>query len=113
MERDPMGARSAMCVTSSNVLDLVATTSCGPYRRVSPQNMPEATTTGMMSTIHALLGGLTGFQEQKRRAHMIASLPLRLGGHGEVCGANVQLSVLGQWADAMHMVADRLPVVAH
>ena len=31
---------------------------------------------GMMSTMHALLGGLTGILEQQRRAHMFAPLPL-------------------------------------
>ena len=69
---------------------------------------------GMMSTMHALFGGVTGSEEQKRRAHMIASLLLRLGGHG--LRSAVRVSSGAFWvscSDAMHMVADRLPTVAH
>ena len=68
---------------------------------------------GMMSTMHALLGGLTGSEEQQRRAHLIASLPLRLGGHGLRSAVRMSTGAYwSSWADAMHMVAVRLPTVA-
>ena len=65
---------------------------------------------GMMSTMHALLGGLTGSEEQQRRAHLIASLLLRLVGHG--LRSMSSGAFWSSWADAMHMVAVRLPTVA-
>ena len=68
---------------------------------------------GMMSTMHALFGGLTCLEEQQRRTHLIASLPLRLGGHG--LRSAVRMSTgphWSSWADAMHKVAVRLPTVA-
>ena len=45
---------------------------------------------------------------------MIASLPLRLGGHGLRSAVRMSSGTFWvSWADAMHMVADRLPTVAH
>ena len=34
----------------------------------------------MMQTIDDLLGGLTGGEDEKKVAHLVASLPIRLGG---------------------------------
>ena len=67
-----------------------------------------------MSTMHALLGGLTSSEEQKKRAHMIVSLLLRLGGHGLRSAVRMSSGAFwAPWGDATHMVADKLPTVAH
>ena len=45
---------------------------------------------------------------------MIVSLPLRLGGHGLRSAVRMSSGAFwASWGDAMHMVADRLPTVAH
>ena len=68
---------------------------------------------GMMSTMHTLLGRLTGTPEQKTRANMIALLPSRLGGHGLRSALRLSSGAFwASWADALQMVADRLSTVA-
>ena len=63
-----------------------------------------------MSTMDNLLGGLTG-DGQKEWAHKLATLPMRFGGLA-IRSAMRMSHAAYSWADALHMIAGRLPQVA-
>ena len=67
-----------------------------------------------MATMEALLGGLPGDAEQKTWAREIATLPMRLGGLGLISASRISPAAhWSSWADALHMVSQRLPEVAN
>ena len=69
---------------------------------------------GMQRTMEALLGGLPGDPIQKRVAHTISSLPMRMGGLGLRSASRMAQSAFwASWADAMPMISERLPEVAN
>ena len=68
---------------------------------------------GMMATMETLLEGLPGFPEQKRWAREIATLPMRMGGLGLRSARRISAAAYwASWADAIHMISQRLPGVA-
>ena len=85
----------------SNARDFVATISCRQCPPSQSEVYARGHDDGMMSTLHTLLGGLTGTPEQRTRANMVASLPTRLGGRG--LRSAVRLSI----ADGGGQVAHR------
>ena len=113
MECHPMGARSAMCVANPRPMRGTSLPPLLVDHAAESVEYAQGHDDGMMSTMHALLAGLTGSEEQQRRAHLIASLPLRLGGHGLRSAVRTSTGAYwSSWADATHMVAVRLPTVA-
>ena len=68
---------------------------------------------GMMNKMDALLGGLPRDAGQKEMAHTLASLPMRLGGLRLRSAARMAPAAFwASWADALPMIAERLPAAA-
>ena len=69
---------------------------------------------GMMQAMDNLLGGLTGGADEKKVAHHVASLPMRLGGLGLRSARRMAAGAYwSSWADALAMIHQRLPRVAN
>ena len=69
---------------------------------------------GMMATMEALLEGLPGDVEQKTWAQRIATMPMRMGGLGLRSATRMSPAAYwASWADALHMISQRLPEVAN
>ena len=69
--------------------------------------------TGMLGTMESLLGSVPGTQPQKATAHMLATLPMRMGGLGLRSAVRTAPAAFwASWADALPMIATRLPVAA-
>ena len=68
---------------------------------------------GNVTTVEALLSGLTEDTDQNDTAWHIASLPMRLGGLGLRSAKRISPGAYwASWADALHMIQQRLPPVA-
>ena len=68
---------------------------------------------GMMRVLDGLMGGLTGSGEEKMVAHQLASLLVRLGGLGLRSAVRLASAAFwSSWADALHMIHERLPRLA-
>ena len=68
---------------------------------------------GMQRTMDAVLGGLPGNEAQVTEAKTLATLPMRMGGLGFRSAERMAPSAFwASWADALPMIADRLPQVA-
>ena len=68
---------------------------------------------GMLQAMDDLLGGLTGGEDEKEVAHLVASLPMRLGGLGLRSARRMAPGAYwSSWADALAMIHQRLPRVA-
>ena len=68
---------------------------------------------GMWQAMQALMGGLTGTEEQKLTARQLTTLPMRMGGLGLRCARRMAPAAYwSSWADALPMVHERLPQVA-
>ena len=68
---------------------------------------------GMQRTMDALMGGLPGNEAQVTEAKTLATLPMRMGGLGFRSTERMAPSAFwASWADALPMIADRLPQVA-
>ena len=68
---------------------------------------------GMKRTMDNLLGGLPGEVHEQEVARNIASLPMRMGGLGIRSAQRMALGAFwASWADALHMIDQRLPTVA-
>ena len=90
---------------------------CHHYLRTVPpsasQEYAQGHDEGMMSTMDILLGGLTGNDSQKEWAHKLATLPMRFGGFAMRSAMRMSRAAYwASWADALHMIAERLPRVA-
>ena len=69
---------------------------------------------GMWQALGRLLVGLTGTEEEKLTARHLASLPMRLGGLGLRSASRMAPAAFwSSWADALQMIHERLPQVAH
>ena len=69
---------------------------------------------GMMLAMEQLLGGLPGDEVQQAEAKMIATMPMRLGGLGlRSADRMAHAAYWASWADALHMIAGRLPEAAN
>ena len=68
---------------------------------------------GMQRTMDAVLGGLPGNEAQVTEAKTLATLPMRMGGLGFRSAERMApCAFWASWADALPMIADRLPQVA-
>ena len=68
---------------------------------------------GMQHTMDVVLGGLPGNEAQVTEAKTLATLPMRMGGLGFRSAERMAPSAFwASWADALPMIADRLPEVA-
>ena len=68
---------------------------------------------GMLQVMNALMGGLTGTEQERTTAHQLATLPMRLGGLGLRSASRMApASFWSSWADALQMIHQRLPEVA-
>ena len=68
---------------------------------------------GMQRTMEVLLGGLPGDDQAKDAGVKLATLPMRLGGLGLRSAQRVAPDAFwASWADALHMIHERLPAVA-
>ena len=63
---------------------------------------------GMLRTMKSLLGGLPGEPQEKEDACRLATLPMRIG----LLGLRSATPMAPSWADALHMVQERLPALA-
>ena len=69
---------------------------------------------GMMATMEALLEGMPGDVEQKTWAQRLATMPMRMGGLGLRSATRMSPAAYwASWADALHMISQRLPEVAN
>ena len=69
---------------------------------------------GMLQVMDVLMGGLTGTDHEKTTAHQLATLPMRLGGLGLRRASRMAPAAFwSSWADALQMIHQRLPDVAH
>ena len=67
----------------------------------------------MQRTMDAVLGGLPGNEAQVTEAKTLTTLPMRMGGLGFRSAKRMAPSAFwASWADALPMIADRLPQVA-
>ena len=65
---------------------------------------------GMLRSMEAILGSLPGTPSQNETAHTFATLPMRMGGLGLRSAVRMAPAAFwGSWADALPMIATRLP----
>ena len=91
---------------------------CHHYLRTLPPSQSEWYARhhdeGMMLAMEQLLGGLPGDEVQQAEAKVIATMPMRLGGLGlRSADRMAHAAYWASWADALHMIAGRLPEVAN
>ena len=68
---------------------------------------------GMMRVMDSLMGGLPGESQAKEDAYRLATLPMRMGGLGLRSATRMAPAAYwASWADALHMVQERLPALA-
>ena len=68
----------------------------------------------MERTMSTLMGGLPGDEASQEQARLLATLPMRLGGLGLRSAQRMApASYWPSWADAIHMIHERLPTVAN
>ena len=68
---------------------------------------------GMMRVMDSLMGGLPGESQAKEDAYRLATLPMRMGGLGLRSATRMAPAAhWASWADALHMVHERLPALA-
>ena len=91
---------------------------CHHYLRTLPPSQSDWSARhhdeGMMLAMEQLLGGLPGDEVQQAEAKVIATMPMRLGGLGlRSADRMAHAAYWASWADALHMIAGRLPAVAN
>ena len=98
-----MGARFAGCLADSRSV-------CRPEVPPFIENIAPA---GTLRAMKSLLGGLPGEPQEKEYACRLATLPMRMGGLGLRSATRMAPAACwASWADALHMVQERLPTLA-
>ena len=105
MASSHMGSRSTVCVANSFAVCTFPPSLSAEYAHRHDD--------GMWQAMEALLGGLTGTEEQKSTAWQLTTLPMRMGGLGLRCaGRMAPAACWSSWADALPMIHERLPQAA-
>ena len=67
---------------------------------------------GMLRSMEAIVGSFPGTRSQNETAHTLATLPMKMGGLGLRSAVGVAPAFWASWADALPMIATRLPQAA-
>ena len=85
---------------------------CHHFLRTMPPSQTSTYAEGHDGGMMQAMERFTGGSDQQARACQIASLPMRLGGSGMTSAARMSQAAWASWADALHMIQQRLPQLA-